>query len=208
MDADRFDSLARSFSTGSSRRRVLAALSGSLLGTLAVGRLSDEAAAKSCKKKCDDKKTKKAKKACKEKCDKDNRCPAGSAPCGTGCCSGDGLHYCCTGTQGSSCCEFEQGCSFRGLCTICDQPTDPCQKANCNEEGQLSPPFVPKCASKQKCYVVTSSTGVKYGQCHDGCPTNYSLCIQPDGTPHCCHTNPAPPGTPAQCVGGYCVASS
>ena len=54
MDADRFDSLARSLTAAGSRRRALAAALSGALGLLGLAHPDDVAAAKSgkCKPKC------------------------------------------------------------------------------------------------------------------------------------------------------------
>jgi hypothetical protein len=193
MDASHFDALARNLSLGSSRRRVLAFLSGGLLGALGVDR-PDDAAAKNKKKNKKNRKNKKK---------KNNSCDwfAGEEPCGTGCCNVLLGNYCC---GGQSCCPREKGCSSRGLCSECPPPNDPCLVAVCNSEGLVR--YDPRCQAPDTCYPVNcpgpSCTGVCKGPCAEG----YTICVQPNGTPVCCHTNPPPGGTPAKCEGGFCVA--
>src|SRR5687768_5773795 len=150
MDADRFDAVARAL--GGSRRRHLVSLSGLTLGALAS--LLSLADAEAGKKK--DKKKGKKKGKGKKKKKSDNTCPAGSAPCGGGCCAGDLLHYCC---KNQACCTFEQGCSDFGLCSTCYQPSDPCYIANCDHNGNKNPPFIPKCQPNYTCYPVTRPDG-------------------------------------------------
>ena len=189
MDADRFDTLTRSLSFGSSRRRVLAALSGGLFGSLTLAQPEDAAAKKKRKKK---------------KKRKNNSCDwfAGEERCGTGCCNVLLGNYCC---GGQSCCSREKGCSSRGLCSECPPPNDPCLVAVCNSEGLVR--YDPRCQAPDTCYPVNCPGPSCTGVCKGPCPEGYTVCAQPNGTPVCCHTNPPPGGTPARCEGGFCVAS-
>jgi hypothetical protein len=148
MDAERFDFLIRSLSTGSSRRWILTSLSGLALGGIAplLGLGDIEAGTKE----------KKRKKRREKRRDKRNPCAIGSAPCGTGCCAGDLLHYCCTGTQGSSCCTSEQGCSKAGLCSDCPFVGTDCVKVTCDNEGV--PIWTPEPLYKKPCTLSSGST--------------------------------------------------
>lgn len=89
MDADRFDTLTRGLS-GSSRRAVVRGLGGGLAALVAGVGLGFEAAdAKSCHKKCKDKKGA-AKRHCKEKCKGGDKCRDLGQTCGpdVGACCG------------------------------------------------------------------------------------------------------------------------
>jgi hypothetical protein len=129
MDADRFDTLARVLSLGSSRRRGLAFLSGGLLGALALDR-ADDAAAKKKKRK-------------KKKKKKNNSCDwfAGEEPCGQACCNSLLGEICCGKGNLWGCCANGKGCSpTSGLCTDCRPGTlvVNCVTQTCDVEGNIT----------------------------------------------------------------------
>ena len=133
MDADRFDTLTRSLLFGSSRRRVLAALSGGLVGALTLGQPDDAGTKKKRKKKM--KKN-------------NNRCDrfAGEEPCGQACCNSLLGEICCGKGSLWGCCAKGKGCSpTSGLCTDCRPGTlvVNCATQTCDVEGRITYGVVP-----------------------------------------------------------------
>jgi hypothetical protein len=152
MDADRFDSLARSLVVAGTRRQVVVALAASL-GLLGLAKPDDVAAAKSgrCKPQCAEcqhckrghcRKTRHHKKRCKK-----GRCQPvseGTFCTGGSCCGGRCVN---TRTNEANCggcgvaCPAGLSCC-RGICT--NRATDP---ANCGRCGTVCPPTAPVCST-------------------------------------------------------------
>jgi len=134
VDGSSFDKLARLAATGAARRSVLNSGFALVLAGLGATSLlgAEDAAAKSCKKKCQDKKNckdKNAKKKCKAKCEKQELCipklPQAECQNSGDCCPettrytcgtshGSGSNTCC-GAQGAVCgstfdCCIDQCC--------------------------------------------------------------------------------------------------
>jgi hypothetical protein len=108
MESERFDRLARSLTTGSSRRGVVAGLAGSLATTLSLASGGDAKRARKRHKKC------RCRPNCKNKVCGDNGC---GKSCGT--CPADQL-FCCNGACRSECCGDAQCATgqtcLRGAC--------------------------------------------------------------------------------------------
>jgi hypothetical protein len=127
MDADRFDTLARSLTTPGSRRRALASAVGGALGVLGLRQPDPSARRGKCKPTCDE-----CQKCKKGDCEKKN----GKKKCKTGKCKPKAAGTPCTAFAGGQCQNGtcinvqadEANCGSLG--TACD-PTQVCQAGSC-----------------------------------------------------------------------------
>lgn len=140
MDGSTFDRLVRRISEEDSRRGLLrsafAAAVAGLGGASVLG--TEDAAAKSCKKKCNKKKSSDAKKKCKKKCNKKNSdtdtiglrqpCTKSSQCVGNLLCATANSQNSCPGQEsGTFCCvqsevqaPCDDGCDCCGVDVICN----------------------------------------------------------------------------------------
>jgi hypothetical protein len=209
MDAERFDTLIRSFASRWARRGVLAGLVSGLLAGVPLVRTGNDTAAKKSrkrKKKCKGGKEKCGKK-CKggtEKCGKTcvAKCAAGEARnpltcecCRTGYgCEGDA--DCCSGrcqpntAGGPDYClgrHLDAQCDFDAQCYGTTCPPDACPRATC-QAG--------RCA------------------CPDGSRTCHGACLPPcsggnvqiPGECECCRRNGQSCGAGADCCSKQCIS--
>ena len=183
MDADRFDALTRSFSP--SRRTALQVLVSSALGGLSpLLSLTDvDAGAGNNRAKKRQRRRNKRKKPSDPDYDfNPNPCDPNrplAMPCGGTCCD-PGVGQSCCG--GQVCCPSGKVCCGSRCCDYCSG-------------GGLCG-ICPPCTPPDKCI---------NGYCKS-CAPGYTICIQPNGAPVCCHTNPPEGTTPMTCEGGYCVS--
>lgn len=143
MDADRFDSLARSLTVAGPRRRVLATAFAGALGALGLANSDEASAAKSgkCKPKCGE-----CEKCRKGECNKKNgkkRCRRGRCvanPRGTVSCSGTCVNLQTDPRNCGSCgkrCQLNAICSA-GICT-CVRGACPAGDATCCPASAVRP---------------------------------------------------------------------
>lgn len=161
---------------GGSRRRLVVNLSGLALGALAP--LLGLADAEAGKKK--DKKKRKRKRDRFDDIFDPDGCGYFASLCGGQCCNWGVGQSCC---NGQVCCPSGKKCCGSRCCDYC------------SPEGICG--ICPPCTPPDTCI---------NGYCKS-CPEGegYTICIQPNGVPTCCHTNPSS-GTPMKCEGGYCVS--
>ena len=187
MDTNHFVAFTRAF--GGSRRRFVVRLSGVALGSLAPLLGLDRAEAGKNGKGGNGggrgKKKNRNKRKKRSEPDYDfnpNPCDPNrplAMPCGSSCCD-PGVGQSCCG--GKVCCPSGKVCCGARCCDFCTT-------------GGLCG-ICPPCTPPDTCI---------NGYCKS-CDPGYTICIQPNGAPVCCHTNPPQGTTPMRCEGGFCVS--
>jgi hypothetical protein len=196
MDADRFDTLARSFTATGTRRRALAGLGGAL-GLLGLAHPDDVVAAKSgkCKPKCDE-----CEKCDKGKCERKN----GEKRCKKGKCKPK--------AAGTSCTAFAGGLCQNGTCVnvradeaSCGRlgnacgPTQVCQDGSCFSRSTCPATITSLCTSGTECASGSDCFCARSAEGNVLCLQNETLGPTP---PPCQTSADCPPGEACVDIGG------